>query len=68
MCGGANAGGHVTAAWLGSPRMPPRLLGYEPSLWPSSGLGIAALTTSHTAEPHSSSRCARGGRRRSSGI
>lgn len=65
---GAKAAGHVTAAWLRSPGMPtPRLLGREgPSPWPSSGSGIAALTTSHAAEPHSSSRCARG-RRRPSG-
>lgn len=54
---GVNAAGHVTVAWLWSLRMPSRLLDCEqPAQQPSSGLGIAVLTTSRAAQPHSSAQ------------
>ncbi|TKS67722.1 hypothetical protein D9C73_000954 [Collichthys lucidus] len=61
---GVNAAGHVTVAQLWSLRMPRRFQGCEqPALRPSSGLGITVLTTSHTAQPYSSTGCTQQGRR-----
>lgn len=63
---GVNAAGHVMVAQLWSLRMPRRLHGCEqPAPRPSSGLGITVLTTSHTAQPYSSTGCAQQGRWRS---